>query len=126
MFPTPQTTLQVMIERDPESTITVEDCARVSRALDAVFNSIDGIPESCQLEVSSPGLERPLVKPEDFTRFAGARVRAVVDPPLDGRRRFNGRLNGMVDGDIQLEQDSGDIVSVPFDRLVEANLVYSG
>ena len=92
-------TLQVMVERQDRRPISVDDCASVSAIISALMEVEDPVPEAYVLEVSSPGIDRPLVRPDDFTRFAGFEARLETALPVDGRRRFRGRLKGL-DGDV--------------------------
>src|SRR5437762_1845506 len=104
-------TLQVMAER-PDGTMTVEDCERVSRALSPVLDVADPIERAYRLEVSSPGLDRPLVRRSDFVRFAGHLVKLEMMIARDGRRRFRGLLLG-VEGDaarIRRDEDRKSVV----------------
>lgn len=86
---------------DSPAGISVEDCARVSNHLTRAF-AVEGI-EYERLEVSSPGLDRPLKRAEDFERFAGQKASVRLKLPREGRRRFEGTLSGMVDGSVALE-----------------------
>jgi len=86
--------LQVMAERRADGGMSVEDCTTVSRALSALLDVEDPIAGEYVLEVSSPGMDRPLVKLADFARFAGQVARLETTRPLEGRRRFTGRLLG--------------------------------
>jgi ribosome maturation factor RimP len=88
-----QRTLRIFID-GPEG-IVVDDCARVSRQVSALFDVEDPIPGQYTLEVSSPGLDRPLVKRADFERFAGSEVKIKTLTPIEGRRNFQGRLVGL-------------------------------
>ncbi len=115
--------LQVMIERADGGSATIDDCAMVSRLVSAHLDAEDPVSGAYSLEVSSTGLDRPLVRREDFSRFTGFEATASIDPPLDGRRRFQGRLAGVADGNVQMEQSPGCIVDLPFARIVEAKLV---
>jgi len=90
-------TVQIMAER-PDGGMTVEDCETVSRALSPVLDVADPIDRAYRLEVSSPGIDRPLVRKSDFDRYAGHLVRIEMAVPIDGRRRFRGALLG-VEGD---------------------------
>ncbi|MCB1883830.1 MAG: ribosome maturation factor RimP [Geminicoccaceae bacterium] len=93
-------TLQVMAEpRDAGASMTVDDCARISRAVSAVLDVADPIAGHYLLEVSSPGIDRPLVRPEDFRRFSGFEARLELDEPVEGQRRFRGRLLGVEEGE---------------------------
>jgi ribosome maturation factor RimP len=89
-------TLQIMAEpMDRSRAMGVEDCAEISRAVSAVLDVADPIPGAYRLEVSSPGLDRPLVKAADYERFKGLEARLETVEPIDGRRRFQGRLGGL-------------------------------
>ncbi|MBX6326987.1 MAG: ribosome maturation factor RimP [Pseudolabrys sp.] len=90
-------TVQIMAER-LDGRMTVEDCERVSRALSPVLDVADPIDRAYRLEVSSPGIDRPLVRKSDFDRYAGHLVRIEMAVPIDGRKRFRGALLG-VEGD---------------------------
>jgi ribosome maturation factor RimP len=91
-------TLQVMADRLDGAAMVVDDCARVSRAIDPVLDEIDAIAGEYALEVSSPGIDRPLVRAKDFARWAGHEVRIELEKPVEGRKRFTGKLEG-IDGD---------------------------
>ena len=86
-------TVQIMAER-PDGTMAVEDCETVSRALSPVFDVADPIDRAYRLEVSSPGIDRPLVRKSDFDRYAGHLVKIEMEIPVDGRKRFHGLLAG--------------------------------
>jgi ribosome maturation factor RimP len=121
-------TLQIMAER-PDGTMTIEDCETASRAISPLLDVEDPVSGSYDLEISSPGIDRPLVRPEDFERWQGHEAKIELAVPQDGRRRFRGILSGFVDGRVQLSIDSpeGDVkkmaVSLPFAELAEAKLV---
>ena len=91
------TTVQIMAER-PDGTMTVEDCERLSRDLSPALDVEDPMDRAYHLEVSSPGIDRPLVRRSDFERWAGHLAKVELVRPLDGRKRFKGRLAGL-DGD---------------------------
>ncbi|MGE5146577.1 MAG: ribosome maturation factor RimP [Candidatus Eiseniibacteriota bacterium] len=102
-------TLQVMAERQDDQPMTVDDCAEISRSVSALLDVADPIASAYMLEISSPGIDRPLVRPEDFDRFAGFEARIELSAPQDGRKRFKGRLLGR-DGDaIRLVGDGGEV-----------------
>jgi ribosome maturation factor RimP len=84
-------TVQIMAER-PDGTMAVEDCETVSRALSPVFDVNDPINKAYRLEISSPGIDRPLVRKSDFDRYAGHMVKIETEIPIDGRKRFRGLL----------------------------------
>lgn len=122
--------IRVIIDRevpglDDGSGVSLDDCTRVSRDASAALDVHDDILPSgaYRLEVSSPGLERPLVKLADFERFAGRDIKLKTRQAIDRRRRFQGRLVGVVDGAIELDQD-GTIVHISHDDIAQANLVY--
>jgi ribosome maturation factor RimP len=117
-------------EGDPDGRgVTVEDCARVSRALGEWLEGREDLPVDYELEVSSPGAERPLVRPRDYRRFAGRDARVKGYGPLAGRgKSLRGRLLGLVPDTgeaarVALEI-SGERVEVPLDEIASANLVY--
>lgn len=119
-----QPTLQVMAEPlDRQRTMTVEDCAEISHAVSAVLDVADPIAGAYRLEVSSPGIDRPLVRPDDYERFKGHEARLELDPPHDGRKRLKGRLDGLGDGREVLIEVDGAEWRVPFDRVKKAKLV---
>jgi len=106
-------TLQIMVEpssaaQGGEAGMSVEDCARLSRAFGAVLDVEDAIPGAYVLEVSSPGIERPLTRVADFDRFAGALVRVELSAPIDGRRRLRGALRGLRDDAVIVETAEGE------------------
>lgn len=114
--------LQIMIERRDARPMTVDDCASVSRALSPVLDEHDPIEGNYSLEVSSPGIDRPLVKLADFDRFKGYEAKVESSVPVGGRKRFTGRLQG-VDGDNVVILFDGEPVSVPFVHVAKAKLV---
>ncbi len=114
--------LQVMVERTDGEGMTVDDCAGVSRAVEAMLDVADPIAGTYILEVSSPGIDRPLTRLKDFDRFAGFDARVELRMPVEGRRRFRGRLLGR-DGElVRLATDGGE-VALPFGDLAKAKLV---
>jgi ribosome maturation factor RimP len=115
-----RTTLRVFI--DGPQGITVDDCARVSRQLSAILDVEDPIAGRYTLEVSSPGLDRPLVTPEDFRRFAGETVKVKTRAPLDGRRNFKGRL-AEVEGEGVVIESDGQRFAIAFEAIERARLV---
>lgn len=107
---------------DTENGIVVEDCRRVSHQLSGVLDVEDVIKGHYSLEVSSPGLDRPLFSLAHFERFVGAEVKLRLDVHQDGRRNFRGEIVGVEDGDVVLLID-GEEVCVPFIAIDRANLV---
>lgn len=117
-----QPVLQVMAERRDDAAMSVDDCAEISRVLSALLDVEDPIAGAYTLEVSSPGIDRPLVRLADYARFAGFEARIELTRPLDGRRRFRGRLLGVEGEQVRLRQDGGDVV-LPFADIASAKLV---
>jgi ribosome maturation factor RimP len=107
---------------DKEGGVTLDDCARISRQLSVQLDVEDPIEERYTLEVSSPGLDRPLFSDRDFTRFAGRKIRLSTHLPLEGRRNFQGRLDGIVEGSVRLTLEDGRQVSIPRDQVAKARL----
>jgi ribosome maturation factor RimP len=116
-------TLQIMIEPADGRAMDVEACAVLSRALSAVLDVEDPMPGSYTLEVSSPGIDRPLTRLQDFERFAGFEAKLETDRLLDGRRRFRGRILGVAEGELIRVRDGEVEYAVPFDAVAKAKLV---
>lgn len=115
--------LQVMAEPADGSGMTVDHCADISRVVSALLDVEDPIDAAYTLEVSSPGIDRPLVKLADFERFAGFEARVELTAPQDGRRRFSGRLCGVQDGRVMVEVDQGQVAALPFEAIAKAKLL---
>ncbi len=120
-------TLQVMAER-PDGSMTIEDCEEASRALSAVLDVEDPIDKAYHLEVSSPGIDRPLVRKADFEAALGHLVKVETSVMVGGRKRFRGKLTEVTADSFTLENDKasyGDdpVATIPFDALDEAKLV---
>jgi len=113
-------TLRVYI--DGPRGVTVDDCADVSRQLSAILDVEDPFPGSYTLEVSSPGLDRPLVTPADFRRFQGAIVKVRLLQPIEGRRNFTGRLVDATEDAAVVEVD-GERFRLPYQAIERARLV---
>ena len=116
------TTLQIMAERRDDAPMTVDDCAEISRSVSALLDVADPIASAYTLEVSSPGIDRPLVRPEDYDRFAGYEARIDLSAPFDGRKRFRGRLLGRADDAVRLVAETGE-VRLPLAGIAKAKLV---
>jgi len=114
--------LQIMAERH-DGTMSVEDCETLSRTVSALLDVEDPIAEEYQLEVSSPGIDRPLVRLEDFERFRGFEARVDLKDPVEGRKRFTGMLDGVEDGEVRLETKQFGILGFAFDSVSDAKLV---
>jgi ribosome maturation factor RimP len=119
-------TVQVMVER-PDGTMSIEECEAVSRALSPVLDVADPVERAYRLEISSPGLDRPLVRRSDFQRHIGDVVKVELGAPMNGRRRFRGDLVGVDDGAARVRIEDGPDgateVSLPFDDMTDAKLV---
>lgn len=114
--------LQIMAERRADGSMNVDDCAQISRAVAAILDVEDPIDSAYTLEVSSPGIDRPLTRLADFDRFAGFEARLEMAPPVDGRRRFRGRLLGTQGEHIVMVCEDGE-VTLPFADMQKAKLV---
>jgi ribosome maturation factor RimP len=115
-------TLQIMIEPADGRPMDVEDCATLSRALSAVLDVEDPIPNAYSLEVSSPGIDRPLTREKDYVRWSGHVARVETAQPVEGRRRFKGTLLGLENGTIRLRLEDGKEVLVPLGEITRAKL----
>jgi ribosome maturation factor RimP len=121
------TTVQIMAER-PDGTMNVDGCEAVSRAVSPVLDLEDPISQAYNLEVSSPGIDRPLVRRSDFERWAGHEAKIELEPPLDGRKRFRGIIRS-VDGDEVLvdlpdaKNPEERLARLPLDSVADARLV---
>ena len=115
-------TLQIMIDRLDGLDITVEDCAKVSRALSEILDENDPISGQYNLEVSSPGLDRPLTKLEHFVRFAGNEVKIETSEMVENRKRFKGVLNGVEDVNVLLTMEDVDY-KIPYDAINKAKII---
>lgn len=120
-------TLQIMVDR-ADRAVTIEDCEIVSRAISPMLDVEDPLPDAYQLEVSTPGIDRPLVRPSDFERWAGHEAKVEMTGLIDGQRRFRGELEGFLDGEVRLFYDRPDtgervLIGLPFDQIAQAKLV---
>lgn len=121
-------TVQIMAER-PDGAMAIEDCETVSRALSPVFDAADPIEGAYRLEISSPGIDRPLVRRSDFDRYDGHLAQIEMATPIDGRRRFRGELNGTEGDSVRLRcaiggAEPADIL-LRIEDMSEARLVLS-
>ncbi|MFA5948839.1 MAG: ribosome maturation factor RimP [Hyphomicrobium sp.] len=119
-------TVQIMAER-PDGTMTIEDCEAVSRALSPVLDVHDVVSDAYRLEISSPGIDRPLVRPSDFEDWAGSEAKIELTKPIDGRRRVRGTLEGFEDGEVRIEADLGEeghkLIGLDIAMIASARLV---
>jgi ribosome maturation factor RimP len=114
--------LVLRIYIDKEGGVTLDDCARVSRLVSSQLDADDPIPNRYTLEVSSPGLDRPLVRDQDYSRFAGRLIRLTTAAPLQGQRRFSGRLIGLAEGSVRLALEDGREMAIPREQVAMARL----
>lgn len=112
----------VRIYIDKPDGVTIEDCSTVSRAVEAVMDAEDFMPSAYVLEISSPGLERPLFSIGDFERFVGKKAKVKTLEPINGQANFSGRIAEVEASQIVLEDKTNGIVRIPFDRVEKANL----
>jgi ribosome maturation factor RimP len=115
-------TMQIMAERKDEAPMSVDDCADISRAVSAVLDVEDPFDEAYQLEVSSPGIDRPLTRARDYERYAGFEARVELKIAQDGQRRFKGKLLGLADDKVMLQVE-GETVALPLGAVQKAKLV---
>jgi ribosome maturation factor RimP len=120
--------LRVLIDRPgsgatAEESVSVDDCAHVSRDLSAILDVEDVIPGAYTLEVSSPGLDRPLTRADDYRRFAGRRAKLVMREAVDGQTFFKGTLGGVEEGHVLIDAEDHRTHRVPLAVITRANLV---
>lgn len=122
-------TLQIMAERQDGQAVTVDDCETISHTVSAQLDVADPISSAYSLEVSSPGIDRPLTRLKDFQRFAGFEAKVQLVEPRDGRRNFRGILRGVEGKDVAIEiiaEKKGETaakVTLPFSAIDQAKLV---
>lgn len=118
--------VQIMAER-PDGTINIEDCETISRQLSPVLDVADTVAGAYRLEISSPGIDRPLVRPTDFEDWSGHEAKIELREPVDGRKRFKGQLEGFENGEVRIAADLGELghqhLGLPVDLIAEAKLV---
>lgn len=119
-------TVQIMAER-AGGTITIEDCEAISRQLSPLLDAHDPLPGSYRLEVSSPGIDRPLVRPSDFEDWAGHEAKIELKEQVGGRKRYRGTLEGFEAGEVRLEctldQHGTQVLGFPVEMIGDAKLV---
>jgi len=123
----PGMVLRIQIDRpgpaaSAAESVSVDDCAHVSRELSAILDVEDVVPTAYTLEVSSPGLDRPLRRPDDYRRFAGRVAKIVTRDRIDGQGFFRGRLGGVDGGDVLIDGEDGKTHRVPLTTITRANL----
>lgn len=118
--------LQIMAER-PDGTITIDDCESISKQLSPMLDVADAISAAYRLEISSPGIDRPLVRPSDFEDWAGYEAKIELRQPVDGRRRFKGTLEGYDAGEVRIECDvegtGPTLLGLPQSLISDAKLI---
>ena len=123
-------TLQIMAER-PDGTMTANDCERVSKQVSPILDVMDPISDAYRLEISSPGIDRPMVRPTDFEDWAGYEAKIELNEPVSGRKRFRGLIDGFEDGEVRVDIEVLDdnrkpvreTVGFPIGLIKEARLV---
>jgi ribosome maturation factor RimP len=122
-----QQVLRVVLDRPgpaatPEDSVSIADCERVSHELGTILDVEDLLPDSYTLEVSSPGLDRPLRDAEDYRRFAGRLAKIVTREPVERQTAFAGRLRGLDGDEVLFEREGGRIVRLPLSLISRARL----
>jgi len=115
--------LRVMAENPQTQNLGVDECARLSREVAAILDVEDPIKGAYRLEISSPGIDRPLVSAQDFIEYTGYEAKVEIDPPLEGQKRFRGYLQGMEGDQILLETEDQGNLSLPYHAVRKAKLV---
>ena len=115
-------TLQIMAERRDRTAMIVEDCARLSRAISNLLDEVDPIAGEYTLEVSSPGIDRPLMKRADYERFLGHEAKIEMNAAIDGRKRFQGVIAAL-DGDTVMLDSEGTMTPLPLAQVKSAKLI---
>jgi ribosome maturation factor RimP len=121
------TTVQIMAER-PDGQFSIDDCTTISRALSPLLEQYDPMQGEYNLEVSSPGIDRPLVRPSDFEAYAGHEAKIELNEAIDGRKRFRGVIDGAEAGEARLivrlgEDSETQVIGLPFSMIADAKLV---
>lgn len=123
-------TLQIMAER-PDGTMSANDCERVSKELSPILDVLDPIPDAYRLEISSPGIDRPMVRASDFEAWSGYEAKIELNEPVSGRKRFRGLIDGFEDGEVRVDIEVLDdnrkpvreTVGFPIGMIKDARLV---
>lgn len=110
---------------DKPGGVTLVDCEAASRGISDLLDAYDPIPQSFILEVSSPGVERPLIREKDFERFRGEAVKVHTDELIDGRRNFKGILEGIQESRVALLLEEGVRVEIPLEYINKAHLLFN-
>jgi ribosome maturation factor RimP len=115
--------LQIMAERVTDGDMGIDDCSTLSRALSTLFDNQDPMPDEYDLEVSSPGIDRPLMRIEDFARFVGHEAKLETAVMIEGRRRFKGVIAAVAGDEVTMRTPEGDEIGFKISSLSEARLV---
>lgn len=119
-------TVQIMAERS-DGSMTIDDCEVVSKAVSPILDVQDIVSDSYRLEISSPGIDRPLVRPSDFVDWIGSEAKIELKAPIEGRKRFRGRLEGFENGEVLIEADLGEdghkVIGLAMALIASARLV---
>jgi len=115
-------TLQIMAERAETGELTIEECSQISHTVSALLDVNDPIKGRYMLEISSPGLDRPLVRLSDFERFTDNQARVELKLPLDGQKRFKGILRGANGANVRLDTEDNGLIELPFADIANARL----
>jgi ribosome maturation factor RimP len=121
-------TVQIMAERPEGQQMTIDDCAAISRRISALLDANDPMPGGYRLEISTPGIDRPLVRPSDFAVWVGHEAKVELKELVDGRKRFRGRIEGVDNGEALLSielpgETEPQTIGLPFSLIHEAKLV---
>ncbi len=116
-------TLQIMAENPATKQLVIEDCATISRRLSDVLDEVDPIEEAYRLEVSSPGIDRPLTRLHDFLEWAGHEAKIATVETVSGRKSFRGILKGVEGDEIQFQDNKAGDVAIPFALVGDAKLI---
>lgn len=116
-------TLQVMAERPDTRQLDLSDCEMLSRRISDVLDTADPIEEAYRLEVSSPGIDRPLTRPQDYADWAGFDARVKLAAPISGRKQFDGRIVGRNGDDVNFDVDKLGEITVPLAVIASAKLI---
>lgn len=117
----PQWLLRIFIDREPGG-VTLDDCESVSRDLSATLDVEDIVPHAYRLEVSSPGLDRSLTKPEHFVRFAGHMIKVKTYQPINGQKVLRGTLRGLEGATVGIESETGGLLHIALSDIAKATL----
>lgn len=117
-------TLQIMIENISDEQILVEDCVKVSHLISAILDVEDVIKSAYTLEVSSPGIDRPLIWLKDYGRFAGRDAKITTNTPVAGSKNFSGKISSITEDSVIILLKNEQIVEVPYDAIASGKLLF--